>query len=170
MSVGGAASSRFYVGMAATFFVIAVVGFSPTFWIPMFKGTLHVSPITYVHALFFYSWTLLFLAQTFLAASGKLRLHRELGVLGVAVATGMCFAGMGVAINSLKRFEAAGMGAAERPISILSVAGILLFSTLFWAAILNVKRPELHKRLMMVATSLLLAGGARKISWLRTCR
>lgn len=102
----------------------------------MFKGTLHVSPITYVHALFFYSWTLLFLVQTSLVAAGKLQLHRELGVLGVAVATAMCFAGMGVAINSLKRFEAAGMGAAERPISILSVAGIVLFSTLFWTAIL----------------------------------
>lgn len=160
---GVAAGGRFYVGMAATFVVIAVAGFSPTFWIPMLKGTLHVSPITYVHAFFFYSWTLLFLVQTSLAASGNLRLHRELGVLGVAVATAMCFAGMGVAINSLNRFEAAGLGAAERPIAILSVAGIVMFSILFGTAMLNVTRPELHKRLMTVATSLLLQAGLGRL-------
>jgi hypothetical protein len=146
-------SGRFYLSMAAVYLTLAVAGFAPTFWIPMVKGTLHVAPITYVHALFFYIWMLLFLVQTSLAASGNLRFHRDLGVLGVAIATGMCFAGMGVLINSLKRFEAAGMGAAERPISLLSVAGITLFSTLFLTAMLNVKRPDLHKRLMLVATS-----------------
>jgi hypothetical protein len=40
--------------MAAIYLAIAVAGFSPTFWVPMMKGTLHVPPITYVHALFFY--------------------------------------------------------------------------------------------------------------------
>lgn len=152
----GASAPRFYVVMAAMYLAIAVAGFSPTFWVPMMRGTLHVPPITYVHALFFYGWVVLFLVQTALAASGNLRFHRELGVFGVAVATGMCFAATGLLINSLKRFEAAGMGAAERPIAIVSAAGVVVISTVFAAAMLNVKRPEVHKRLMLALTSFLL--------------
>jgi hypothetical protein len=161
--VGAATGRRFYVGMAAIYLALAVAGFAPTFWVPMVKGTLHVPPITYVHALFFYSWVVLFLVQTSLAASGNLRFHREVGVFAVAVATGMCFAATGLLINSLKRFEAAGMGAAERPIALVSVAGITVFSTLFSIAMLNIKRPEVHKRVMLVSTSSLLQAGVGRL-------
>jgi hypothetical protein len=143
---------RFYVGMAATCMGVAVAGFAPTYWVPMAQGTLSVSPITHLHALFFYGWTLLFLAQSWLAASGRLTRHREVGVLGVAMATGMCFVGLGTAINTLKRFEAAGLGDAARPFAIVSVTAIALFAGLFVAAVLHVKRPDVHKRLMLVAT------------------
>jgi hypothetical protein len=71
------AGQRFYVGMAATFVAIALIGFAPTYWIPLTRGTLEVPPITHVHALFFYGWTLLFLRQTWLAASGEMTRHRE---------------------------------------------------------------------------------------------
>ncbi len=147
---------RFYVGMAATFVTVAVIGFAPTYWIPLARGTLDVPPITHLHALFFYGWTLLFLTQTSLAASGKLTRHRELGVLGVAVATGMCFLGLGAAINSIKRLESAGFGDAARAFSILPVTAAALFAVLFAIAILHVKKPQIHKRLLLVATASLL--------------
>jgi hypothetical protein len=51
--VGDASRGRFYVGMALTYLAIAIAGFSPSFWIRMMKGALHLPPITYVHALFF---------------------------------------------------------------------------------------------------------------------
>ena len=159
----GASTPRFYLVMAAIYLAIAVAGFSPTFWVPMMKGTLHVPPITYVHALFFYGWVVLFLVQTSLAASGNLHFHRELGVFGVAVATGMCFAATGLLINSLKRFEAAGMGAAERPIAIVSAAGVVVISTMFTTAMLNVKKPEVHKRVMLALTSFLLQAGIGRL-------
>src|SRR4051794_29294992 len=103
-------SERFYTRMAATFIGVAVIGFAPTYWLPMARGSLAVSPIVHLHALLFFGWTVLFWAQTSLAASGRLTRHREMGVAGVAVATAMLFVGSGAAIGSMKRGDAAGFG------------------------------------------------------------
>jgi hypothetical protein len=145
-------SERFYVRMAAMFVGVAVVGFAPTYWVPMLRGTLDVPPFAHVHAVVFYGWTLLFLKQTLLAASGRVARHRELGVAGVALATAMLLVGLGLSVNSLRRFEAAGLSESARAFNIVSVSAITLFVALFVAAVLNVRRPDIHKRLMLVAT------------------
>jgi len=150
---------RFYVRMATTCLAVAVIGFAPTYWVPMVRGTLDVPPLTHLHALFFYGWLLLFLRQTVLAASGRLTRHRELGIAGVALASGMCFVGLDQAIGSLKRLEAAGAGDPARAFSIVSFSAIALFAALFAAAIVNVKKPEVHKRLILVATVSMLQAG-----------
>jgi hypothetical protein len=145
-------SERFYVRMAAAFIAIAVVGFAPTYWVPMLRGTLDVPPFAHVHAVVFYGWTLLFLKQTTLAASGRVARHREFGVGGVALATAMLLVGLGLAVNTLRRFEAAGLSDSGRAFAIVSVSAITLFGALFVAAVLNVRTPAVHKRLMLVAT------------------
>ena len=149
----------FYVRMAAVCLTIAIVGFAPTYWVPLLRGTLDVPPLTHFHALFFYGWMLLFLRQTALAASGRVARHRELGVAGVALASGMCFVGLGMAITSLKHAVAAGGGASGRAFSIVSFSAVALFAGLFAAAIVNVKKPEIHKRLMLVTTVSMLQAG-----------
>src|SRR5688572_5345102 len=155
-------SERFYVRMAAMFVGVAVVGFAPTYWVPMLRGTLDVPPFAHLHAVVFYGWTLLFLRQTSLAASGRMTRHRELGVAGVALATAMLLVGLGLSVNSLRRFEAAGLSESGRAFAIVSVSAITLFAALFTVAVFNVKRPDIHKRVMLVATvSLLQAAIAR---------
>jgi hypothetical protein len=153
---------RFYVGMAAACVLVAFVGFAPTYWIPLLRGRLEVSPLVHVHATFFYGWLLLFLRQTSLAASGRLTRHQEFGVFAVALATGMCFVGSGVAINRVKELSAAGFADAALRFSIVPLTAAALFAVLFAIAVYNVKRPEIHKRVMLVATvSLLQAAVAR---------
>jgi hypothetical protein len=44
---------RFYLGAAAACLAITVVGFTATYWIPLASGTLHVHPLTHVHAALF---------------------------------------------------------------------------------------------------------------------
>jgi hypothetical protein len=149
-------TERFYVRMAGVFLAVAFVGFAPTYWIPLVRGTLHIAPLAHVHALFFYGWLALFATQTWLAASGRLPRHRETGVLGVALASGMCFVGLGMAINSLKQSIADGYGDAGRAFTIVPVTAIALFAVLFAIAIVKVKKPEVHKRLMLVATASML--------------
>lgn len=99
-----AGRGRFYVRMAALFLAVAIIGFIPTYWMPMARGTLDVAPITHLHALFFYSWMLLFLWQTSLVAAGKVVRHREWGVAGVAIASATCVVSLGMSINSIKHF------------------------------------------------------------------
>jgi hypothetical protein len=142
--------------MAVTCLAVAVVGFAPTYWVPLGRGALDVPPLTHFHALFFYGWLLFFLKQTSLVASGAVRRHRELGVAGVALATGMCFVGTGMALVSVKRFEAAGFGDAARAFSIVSLSAVVLFGALVAIAIVNVKKPDIHKRVMLVATASIL--------------
>jgi hypothetical protein len=156
------AGERFYVRMAATCVAVAFIGFAPTYWVPLLRGTLDVPPLAHVHAILLYGWTLLSLRLTWLAASGEMTRHREMGVAGVALATAMLFVGLATAIVSLKRSEAAGFGAAARPFAIVSVTSIVLFAVMFTIAVLNVRKPEVHKRVMLVATiSLLQAAVAR---------
>jgi hypothetical protein len=157
-----AREERFYVRMAATCLAVAVIGFLPSYWLPMYGGTLHVAPLAHVHAVLFFGWMVFFVVQTSLVAGGKLVRHRELGVAGVALATAMVLVGLGMAINSMKLREAAGLGDAARAFSSVSVTGILMFAVLVAAAILNTRKPEVHKRLMLVASvSLLQAGVGR---------
>lgn len=153
---------RFYVRMAATCVAVAVVGFAPTYFMPMSSGTLRVAPLVHLHAALFFGWTLFFLAQTWLAASDAVNRHREVGVAGVALATAMLFVGTATAIGSIKHHDAAGFGVAARAFSIVPLTGILLFAILIAIALVNVKQPEIHKRVMLVATvSLLQAGVGR---------
>ncbi|CAA9354638.1 MAG: FIG00440904: hypothetical protein [uncultured Gemmatimonadetes bacterium] len=156
VATGMATGDRFYVRIAGACLVVAVIGFAPTYWLPLVRGTLDLAPIAHVHAAVFYGWTLLFLLQSWLVAQGRLTRHREWGVFGVALATTMCFVGMAAAMNSLGRATAAGLGDAARPFSIVPVSGIAFFALLFTAALLRVRQPQVHKRLMLVATVSLL--------------
>ncbi len=144
--------TRFFFRMSVVCLAVGVVGFAPTYWIPLTRGTLAVSPITHLHALLFYGWLLLFVSQSWLAGSRRIARHREMGVLGVALASGMCFVGTGTAIQSLERAIDAGFADAGRAFSIVPVSGIAFFAVLFALAVINTRRPDVHKRLILVAT------------------
>ena len=156
LAAQASAGERFYVHIAAACMLVAVVGFAPTYWVPLFRGTLNIPAISHVHAAVFYSWTLLFLVQTWLAANRKLTRHREWGVVGVALATTMVFVGLAAAITSLKQSTADGFGDAVRAFTIIPISGLFFFVALFAWALIKVRQRETHKRLMLVATVSLL--------------
>jgi hypothetical protein len=149
-------TDRFYVRMAVVFLAVAVVGFAPTYWIPLVRGSLVATPITHIHALFFYGWLLLYLKQTSLAASGALVRHRRLGIAGVAMATALCFIGGATAVGSLRNSVADGFGDAARAFAIVPISGIAFFAVLFAVAMYFARNREVHKRLMFVNTAALL--------------
>ena len=47
------ARERFYFWMAATCLAVGVIGFAPTYWIPLFGAGRDVPRLTHIHALFF---------------------------------------------------------------------------------------------------------------------
>lgn len=151
-----AVREKFYVRMAVVCLAVGALGFAPTYWIPLAEGSLAVSPITHLHGVVFYGWLLFFLTQTSLVASGRVGYHRELGLVGIALATSMFFLGMGVSIHRIEALEAAGIGEAGRRFAVVPMTSITFFAVLFAIAVRNVRKPAVHKRLMLVATIALL--------------
>jgi hypothetical protein len=142
--------------MAAIFVAIAFGGFFATYWLQIARGTFNGSPLLHVHGLLFSAWTLFFFSQATLMANRKVRQHRAWGLLGISLATAMLFMGLAVAIEGLRNRVDAGYADAARAFVITPVSAVVLFAALVAAAIANVRRPEWHKRLMLVATASIL--------------
>jgi hypothetical protein len=156
----------FYVWMAGLCTLIAFGAFAATYWLQLAAGTFVGPPILHVHGLIFSAWPLLLLSQTVLAANGRMEHHRAWGIVGVALATTMVFLGLTVAIRGLNAGLAAGDGNVERAFMLMPLGSITIFAGLFIAAIVNVKRPEWHKRLMLGATCSVLMAAAGRVGFL----
>jgi hypothetical protein len=158
--VRGDAARRFYVWMAATCLAVAVLGFMPTYFVPMAQGRLHSPPLVHIHGIVLFSWVAFFCVQTWLVAQGRVLAHRTWGVLGIAIVTAMVF--VVTAIVSLRVTQAALPGQPAnlshdvKAFAWVSIGGLAFFLPVFIAAIVNIRRPEAHKRLMLLGTISLL--------------
>jgi hypothetical protein len=146
----------FYVYMAASFIVIAFGGFVMTYWSPLVGGRFHADPVIHLHGLLFSAWTLFFFAQTALVASGRTYNHRGWGMAGISLATAMVFSAVIVATHSMNVADTIGVGDAARRFSVVPLSSAVLFGVIIAAAIVNVRSPERHKRLMLLATVAIL--------------
>ena len=159
----GDAARWFYVGMAGACALIAFGGFAPTYWLQLAPGTFIGSPLLHLHAALFSAWTLFFLLQTIFAAQGRIDRHRAWGLLGVSLATAMVFVGFAAADEVLTKRLAAGLGDKARAFHIASTSIITLFGVFVFAAIAYVRRPEAHKRLMLLATITVIAPAIARV-------
>ncbi len=150
----------FYMALACT--AVAFLGFAPTYWLPLASGAFASSAVVHFHGLLFFTWTLYFAFQTWLAASGRIARHRTMGMIGVSLATAMTILGFLVAVNAMKRSAAMGQLDEGVAFAIVPLSGILFFAVVFTLAIANIRQPETHKRLMLLAgISILDAAVAR---------
>jgi hypothetical protein len=150
--VRSSAAQSYFVWLAGACVLIAFGGFSMTYWAPLAVGTLDVPPLLHLHGLLFSAWTLFFFSQAWLAANGPIASHRALGLLGIALATAMVFVGIWTALSALNLAIASGFEEAGRRFAIVPLSGILLFAIVVGFAIANVRRPETHMRLMLLAS------------------
>ncbi len=159
-----AARSRFFLWMAACCALIATAGFIPTYWGPLVTRSLAEAPIVHLHAVLFTAWSAFFIAQAAMVARGHVARHRALGLVGISLATGMLFVGLATAIHSTEIQIAMGLGDRARGFMIVPVTTILFFACAVGFAIANRTRPEIHKRLMLVASiAILMAAIARMV-------
>jgi hypothetical protein len=102
----------------------------------------------------------------FEAANGRMEHHRAWGVFGVGLAAAMVVLGLTVAIQGLVGRLAAGVGDAARAFMIMPLGSIGIFAGLFIAAVLNVRRPEWRKRLILGATCAALMAATGRVGFL----
>ena len=79
--------------MALACTAVAFLGFAPTYLMPLANRSFSASPVVHVHGLLFFAWSLFFVFQTWLAASGQVARHRSIGMIGVSLATAMTIFG-----------------------------------------------------------------------------
>jgi hypothetical protein len=158
-----AESRQFYVWMAYACAFVAIAGFTATYWAPVAAGSFVGPPILHVHGLLFSAWMLLFIAQARSAGSGRFEYHRSLGLVGISLATAMLFAGLMVAIASINGGAARGFDQQTRAFSIVPITIMLFFAATVAAAIANTRRPDVHMRLMLVASISLLPPAIARI-------
>lgn len=148
--------------MALACAATAFLGFAPTYWVPLAQRTFSASPVVHFHGLLFFTWSLYFVLQTWLAASGRVVNHRSLGIAGVSLATAMTIFGFLASVHVMQHSAALGQKDAGIAFSIVPMSGIAFFAVVFVLAIMNTRRPEIHKRLMLLAAvSILDAAIAR---------
>jgi hypothetical protein len=141
-------TTRFHFRMAVVFVLIAFGGFAPTYWAPVMAGTFSMPPIVHVHGALLFGWTLLYLLQAALIASGRPMRHQALGLFGVALFGVMCCSIVATRLILLRLEVQAGFGDDARRFSAIALCSLPMMIGFFAAAIANVRRPEIHKRLM----------------------
>ncbi len=152
----------FYFYMALSCVAVAFLGFAPTYFLPMAARKFPPMPAVHFHGLLFFAWTLYFVFQSWLAASGRVMQHRTMGLIGISLATAMTISGFLVAVNAMKRSAAIGMTDEGIAFAIVPLSGMLFFAVVFTLAIAYVRQKEIHKRLILLAgISLLDAAVAR---------
>jgi uncharacterized membrane protein YozB (DUF420 family) len=148
-------AGAFYLGMALTGLAAVAIGFSTTYALPMWRRSLSAPPVVHVHGALSLSWVALFIIQTSLVRRSQTRLHRKLGWIGVPLACGLLITGCAVALVAARRdFPAQGPVAASAIVG--TVTSLAMFVALVVFAVLRRRRPDWHKRLMLLATIVVL--------------
>src|SRR5947209_7355159 len=142
----------FHVLMAACCVAIAFLGFAPTYWRPLAAGTFKANPVVHIHGLVFFSWTLFFLFQAWLVAAGRTARPPSIALIGISLATMMTMLGIVTAINQTKGAIAIGQAEAGKAFAIVPLGGIAFFAVTVAIAIAKLRTPEMHRRLMLLAS------------------
>jgi hypothetical protein len=164
MTTSGPHRRRLYIGLSVLMGIIAVAGFWPTYFGPLLAGTFVQPVLIHFHALVFVGWLVLFLTQALLAATGRLSWHLRLGRIGIAYGILLIIVGLFTGISrSAERLVAGGDAAG---LLFAAVSDMVVFAGFFGAAIAFRRKPQIHKRLMMVAATMLLVAATGRMSFL----
>ncbi len=176
-------SDSIYVFMAALFIATAIASFAPTSFSlisRVWSGEQPPPPfVVHFHAASMTLWLLLLLAQSTLAFRSRLDLHRRLGMISVVLAPCILVSMYGMDLYGLETFatETNVLAISETPpeqvaqmrryiASILLIHGssYLLFPTFYlWALLVRRKDNETHRRLMILATLVLMIPGLGRL-------
>lgn len=147
-----ATHSRFYLSMALVFLAVGLTGFSTRFFLPLYAGTFNAPTVIYVHAACMFGWLTLFLLQTTLVYTRNTPLHRQMGWFGCALAAGATVSAIAAQVYVTRRELAAESGDIAKAALLNLCLEMLMVMTFFCVAIAYRRRPEIHKRLLVLFT------------------
>ncbi|MBP7558179.1 MAG: hypothetical protein KA821_18015 [Chitinophagaceae bacterium] len=146
----------FFVAIGLTGLFAILTGFGKTFISPSLKGQFSAPPVIYIHGALAFSWVLLFLTQSLLVRAKQSRIHMRLGRIGLFIALGILITMIPVGLFQAHRELTAGLGGVAYSAILGTIISGLLFFVLVTLAIVWRRKPVYHKRIMVLATIVLL--------------
>jgi hypothetical protein len=156
---------RFYLGMGLVALALVFWGFAPTYYLKLIFGAPALSKRLHIHGAVMSSWLVLFFAQASLISARRTDLHRRLGIIGVFIAIAVVLVGSTTTIGAAAREVGRHSAEANSRVTVLGLELIqmALFAGLVVAAMMMRRRPDFHKRLMLLATACMMPSAFSRI-------
>jgi hypothetical protein len=190
VTLGGTATTSrrrtwFHAYASALLLLVVIAGFAPTLFA---RGAFFdVPPIPlylFAHGFILTGWFVWLVVQTSLVSSGRLATHRRAGRIGAIYAVFVVCGALMATLGVVRRFVAAGFdldadistlgeGGLGQGVSILNfaafvvwgnLASLLAFAVLVAFAVALRRRPEAHKRLMLLASVAIIGPALARLS------
>ena len=156
----GAATERwFFTALACSMIAVAAAGFLPSLLDTVGRRA-PLSPLAAAHGIVFSIWLAIFFVQARLVASGHIVFHRRAGIAAGFVAALMIPLAYATCIAMVRRgFDLSGDLKAERDPAyevIFPLGDLFIFAVLITATVAYRRRPDMHKRLILLANIALM--------------
>jgi len=153
----------FYIGIAIVIVGVVFGGFARTYFLRPYFTTQPLMPLLHLHGIVFTSWLVLYFTQTILIAAKRTDIHRRLGVAGAVIAVLMILIGTTTAIIRAQQGATPAEGIPPLVFLVIPLADMLVFAILIGAGFYFRRQPDVHKRLMLLATISILAAAIARL-------
>lgn len=157
------ADRNFFLIFLAICWLGVLMGFVPAAAKRMAGTADYPAPlILQIHAFAFTAWMLLLTAQIALIRTRRPKLHMKLGLVAFALVPIMAISG---SLSELygQRFRLTHQPPGDLPFLIIAIFDVVFFTALACAAVAARKHPAAHKRLILLATTIIV--GAAYARW-----
>ena len=157
------AARPLYTWGAVAALLVVFAGFARTFYLNGYLANFPLTGLQILHGSIMTLWFMLFLVQVRLVASGRTATHRRIGVFGAIVASLVLIVGTTTAIMGAKAGHSPPGAPPALVFLVVPLGDMVVFAGLAGAAIWMRRRPEYHKRLMLLATLGILTAAIARI-------
>ena len=153
----------FYIGMSIAVLITVFAGFAPTYYLRPYFNTAPLMPLLHLHGLVFTSWLVLFITQTMLVAAHRTDIHRRLGIAGGVIAVLMILIGVTTAVIRAKQGATPVPEVSPLSFLVIPLGDMFVFAILIGLGFYFRRRPDVHKRLMLLATIAILGAAIARL-------
>lgn len=149
---------RLYLVASLVFLALVFWTFARTYYLRVLFDTPPLSALLQVHGAAMSGWVVLLAAQTGAVAAGRVDWHRRLGLVGLAWAPIVVLLGTATTLHAAAREVRAhtAFAASQVVITSLDLLQMLFFAGYVAVAFWRRRRPEEHKRLMLLTIACML--------------
>jgi hypothetical protein len=163
---------KFFLTMSATLLLLVLIGFARTLYLRAYFDVPEHPVYLLLHGGVLTAWFVWFFAQTALVAVGRSDVHRKIGMVGAGIAVAVVAAGVIATFGLVPRMIALGRDVeADLPgyagIVWANLSLLIAFSVFVSTAIAFRRRPEIHKRLMLLASISVVGPAIARIAQFR---